>query len=243
MRIQTMTTAVFLVNLLYAGANAGVIQISNNTNDSFLLYSHSLGNLFGSDVSPAFSTDQLASVHSALLAWGIDTDGKITILPVDTNHGLSFLTLVDQEFGGGDGGIDGILGVSSTGPSTMGFFINDDSGDTWNLIESPWFTSQTLGATFGWGSVDSGDAFAWTDLVVGDAVSYAFEDLDGVGGAIDSEAFQFVGWNNNSWEIVSTNGFKIDSSSVFTGTVVPTPPAVLLLVATIFSRRKRRPAL
>ena len=241
MRIQTMSTAVFLANLLCAGASAGVIQISNNTSDSFMLYSHSIGDLFGSDVAPAFSTDELASVHSAMLAWGIDTGGKITILPVDTNHGLSFLTLIDEEFGGGDSGVDGILGLSSTGPDTMGFFINDESSDSWNLIEPPWLPSQTLGATFVWGSVDSGDAFAWTDLVYGDAISYAFEDLDGAGGAIDPESFQFVSWQNDGWEVVSTNGFKADGSSVFSGTVIPAPPAVVLIAATIFGHRRRRP--
>lgn len=242
MRIQLLITATIASALFVSQSEAEVIQISNNTDDSFMLYSHTLGNLFGSDSAPEFSTDQLALAHEALNNWGIDTDGKITLMPVNTNHGFSFLTLVDKEYGGGDSGNDGMLGVSSTGPNSMAMFINDSNSDSWNLIQSPWLPSQTLGATFVWGSVDSGDAFAWAGLTLGDAISYSFQDLDGGGGAIDAEAFQFVGWQNNAWEVISTNGFKTDGSSVFTGTVVPAPPAALLVTAVVLGFRRRRPA-
>ena len=241
MRAFTITTSCMLTGLLTTVAGAGVIQISNNTSESFLLNSHPLGDLFGSDVSPDFSTTQLAAVHSSLLDFGINTDGKITILPVDTNQGLSFLTLVDQELGGGDSGFDGILGVSSTGSETMGLYINDEGLDAWSLIQSPFIPSQTLGATFIWGSIESGDAFAWTNLVLGDAIAYTFEDLDGLGGAIDADSFQFVGWEEEGWEIISTNGFKVDGSSVFTGIVIPAPPVLLLFSVGALGFHRRRP--
>ena len=64
--------------LMVSAAGADIIEISNNTSGSFLLYSHSLGDLFGSDEAPDFSTDQLALAHEELMSWGIDTDGKIT---------------------------------------------------------------------------------------------------------------------------------------------------------------------
>ena len=57
-------------------------------------------------------------------------------------------------------------------------FINDSTDDNWSIIESPFFNSQTLGATFMWDSVDSGDGFAWTDFTIGDTVSYTFTELD-----------------------------------------------------------------
>ena len=190
--------------------------------------------------SPNFSTADVAQAHSILNNWGITTDGKITIFPVNTSQGLSFVTLVDEELGGGDTGTDASLGITSTASSALGMLINDAGQDTWQLIQPP-FGSQTLGATFVWGSAGSGDGFAWTDLSLGDAVSYSFIDLDGDGGAIDAEAFQFVGWeDSDGWGIVSTNGFKVDGTSVFTGMVIPAPPATMVLAALVLCRPRRR---
>ena len=237
MRTLHLTTCSLMLGLLAPQVNADVIQISNNT-DSFMLYSHSIAGLFESS-SPSFSTKDLALLHSTLNNWGIDTDGKITILPVDTSEGLSFITLIDEELGFGDVGSDGILGLSSTAPNTLSMFINDSDQDTWTLIQPP-FGSQSLGATFVWGSVGSGDGFAWSGLSMGDAISYNFNDLDGDGGAIGAEAFQFVGWNNGSWNVIASSGFKSDGTNVFTGTVVPAPPAALLLAALHLNCRRRR---
>jgi hypothetical protein len=228
---------VLLASLLTEKASASVIQISNS-NDSFLLYSNSMDDLFNSS-SPFFTTGDLASVHSTLNNWGIDTDGKITLLPVNTSFGLSFLTLIDEELGFGDNGTDGMLGLTSTAPSNLGMFINDSDQDDWSLIQPP-FGSQTMGSTFVWGSIGSGDGFAWTNLSLGDAISYSFVDLDGDGGAIGAESFQFVGWTDNGWDVVSTNGFKTDGSSVFTGMVVPAPGAALVLTAFVVGKRRRR---
>ena len=238
MRKLRATTLTLMTGLCAANAGADIIQISN-ANDSFLLYSHAIGGLFNSG-TPYFTTSDLASVHATLNNWGIDTDGKITILPVNTIAGLSFLTLIDKELGFGDNGTDGILGLTSTGPASLSMFINDSEQDTWTLIQPP-FGSQTMGATFVWGSVGSGDGFAWAGLTLGDAISYNFNDLDGDGGAIGAEAFQFVGWDVDGWSVISTNGFKTDGTSVFTGMVVPAPPAALLLsVLTLSYRRRRR---
>ena len=79
-------------------------------------------------------------------------------------------------------------------------FINDSTEDNWSIIESPFFNSQTLGATFVWDSVDSGDGFAWTDFTMGDTVSYTFTELDA--DSLDELAFQFASWENDSWGIV-----------------------------------------
>ena len=218
-------------------ARGDLIQISNNSG-SFDLQSNAMS-IFGSS-SPFFSTSDLAQVHTTLNEWGIDTDGKITLLPVNTSQGLSFLTLVDEELGGGDNDSNASLGITSTASSALVMFINDSDQDSWQLIQPP-FGSQTLGATFVWGSAGSGDGFAWTDLAIGDAISYTFADLDGDGGAIDAEAFQFVGWDgDDGWGIISTNGFKTNGSSVFTGMVIPAPPAAMILTVLAFGCYRRR---
>ena len=237
MRTLHFTTWTLTIGLLAPHVNADVIRVSIS-NDSFMLYSHSIAGLFDS-VSPSFSTSNLALIHATLNNWGIDTDGKITILPVETNAGLSFITLIDEELGIGDNGFDGILGLTSTAPNNLSMFMNDSDLDNWTLIQPP-FGSQTLVATFIWGNLGSGDGFAWADLSIGDALSYNFNDLDGDGGAIGAEAFQFVGWNNGAWNVIASNGFKTDGTSVFTAMVIPAPPAALLLAALSLNCRRRR---
>ena len=226
-----------VASILIAPAEAEIIQI-NNASGSVQLHSQSMELL--SSTSPYLSTTDLSIASSALSDWGISTDGKITILPVNTSQGLSLFTIIDNELGGGDTGSDASLGLVTTASSTLGMFINDADQDSWELIGSP-FGSQTLGATFSWDSSGSGDGFAWTDLTYGDAVSYSFTDLDGDGGAIDAEAFQFVSWDAiEGWGIVSTNGFKVDGTSVFTGLVIPAPPAALMLTALVMGLKRRR---
>jgi len=163
-----------VASILIAPAEAEIIQI-NNASGSVQLHSQSMELL--SSTSPYLSTTDLSIAHSALSDWGISTDGKITILPVNTSQGLSLFTIIDDELGGGDTGSDASLGLITTASSTLGMFINDADQDSWELIGSP-FGSQTLGATFSWDSSGSGDGFAWTDLTYGDAVSYSFTDLD-----------------------------------------------------------------
>jgi len=237
MRKLRSTTLTLITGLIATTASAELIQISNSES-SFMLNSHSIDGLFDSS-SPFFTTNDLANVHATLNNWGITTDGFITILPINTSAGLTFITLIDEELGFGDNGIDGSLGLTSTAPGSLSMFINDSSQDSWTLIQPP-FSSQTMGATFTWGSIGSGDGFAWGGLAIGDAISYNFNDLDGDGGAIGAEAFQFVGWDVDGWSVISTTGFKTDGTSVFTGMVVPAPPAALLLSVLTMSYRRRR---
>jgi len=218
-------------------AKGEIIQI-NNDSGSFELNSYAMNDLFTS-TSPFLSSSDLSSVHSMLLNWGIDTDGKITILPLQTSAGLSLLTLVDEELGMGDTGADSSVGITSTGASSLKMFINDSEQDDWTLIESPFFSSQTLGATFIWGSIGSGDGFAWAGLEMGDAVSYTINDLGA--NALDEQAFQFISWDGtNGWNVIAESTFSASNSNVFTGTVIPAPPVALLLVTGTIGFRRRR---
>ena len=190
------------------------------------------------DSSQSFTTDDLAAIHTMLNNWGINTDGKITILPINTSQGLSLITLIDEEMGGGGFEYDSSIGVSSTGSSSLGMYINDSADDSWTLIQSPFFGSQTLGATFVWDSLGTGDGFAWTDFTMGDTVSYTFTDLGAE--SLDNLAFQFVSWENESWGIVATDAFEANGTNVFTGMVIPAPPVAFLLSAAVLGYRRRR---
>jgi len=234
--IKTTWSAV-ICSVIVSAASADVIHISTGS-DSFDLYSSSYDDLFYTP-SGNFSSTDLASVHETLNSWGIGTDGLITILPLTTNAGLSLLTLVDQELGFGDTGIDASIALSSTAPSSLGMYINDYDQDVWTLIDPP-FGSQTMGTLFVWGGSGSGDGFAWTGLSVGDAISYTFVDSGTIGSALDYETFQFVGWGESGWNVVSTNAFKLDGTSVFTGMVIPAPPVALVLSVVALGYRPRR---
>ena len=235
-QILIMATTIASSTAYLAG---GIIEINGNAEESFLLYSQPLGNIFGSDEAPEFSTDRLALVHEKLMSFGIDTDGKITVIPVDTGYGLSLLTLVDSEYGTGDNGGSSSLGLTSTASNSLGFFINDMEQDDWQLISSPWLPSQTLGATFVWEGLTSGVGFAWTELAMGDAISYSFLEMFD-DNAIDDEAFQFVGASNGGLDVIYSEGFNSDGSNVFTATVVPAPPAGLLISGLLLGYRRRR---
>jgi hypothetical protein len=223
-----------ITTLFTAQTFADIIQIDGA--GSYQLQSHAISGVLDG-AAPFLSTSELEAIHSDLNSWGVITEGKITLLPIDTPVGLALFALMDQELGGGDTGIDASIGIISTASSSLSMYINDASQDDWNLIQPP-FGSQTLGATFVWGSVGSGDGFAWSGMQFGDALSYNFASIDGAVG-LDAEAFQFVGWENG-WTVLGSDGFKDDGSQVFTGNVIPAPPAALILAAFALCRRRRR---
>lgn len=237
MRYINTSLSITTLSVFASIASADVINITTGT-DSFDLYSNSNNALFD-DASGDFSSTDLASIHTTLNSWGIETDGMITLLPMTTSAGFSLLTLVDQELGFGDTGIDASVSLSSTSPSSLGMFINDYDQEVWTLIDPP-FGSQTMGALFVWGGDGSGDAFAWTGLSIGDALSYSFIDNGAVGTALNAETFQYVSWVEDGWEVISTNGFKTDGTSVFTGMVIPAPPIAIALVTFAFGYTRRR---
>jgi hypothetical protein len=237
MRYINTSLSITTLSVFASIASADVINITTGT-DTFDLYSNSNNALFD-DASGDFSSTDLAAIHTTLNLWGIETDGMITLLPMTTSAGFSLLTLVDQELGFGDTGIDASVSLSSTSPSSLGMYINDYDQEVWTLIDPP-FGSQTMGALFVWGGDGSGDAFAWTGLSIGDALSYSFIDNGAVGTALNAETFQYVSWVEDGWEVISTNGFKTDGTSVFTGMVIPAPPIAIALVTFAFGYTRRR---
>jgi hypothetical protein len=230
------TTLTLFTASLSASAGASIFQITDSSG-SFSMHAQMMNGLFA-DGSQTFTTGDLEALHTMLNTWGIDTDGKITVLPLNTSHGLTLVTLIDEERGAGDISFDSSIGVSSTGSNALGMFINDSTDDNRTIIESPFFNSQTLGTTFVWDSAESGDGFAWTDFTMGDTVSYTFTELDA--DSLDELAFQFASWENDSWGIVSVDAFKANGTNVFTGMVIPAPPAALLLTAVALGYRRRR---
>ena len=232
--MYTKHAIILIPTLLAAESLASIVQIDGA--GSYQLQSHSIAGIL-EDTSPYLSTSDLTAIHQELNVWGVNTDAKISLLPIDTPAGLALFTLMDQELGGGDSGIDASVGLVSTASNDLSLYINDSTQDAWNLIQPP-FGSQTLGATFVWGSIGSGDGFGWAGMEYRDMLSYNFSSIVGDAG-LDAEAFQFVSWDNG-WSVVGTRGFDGDGTQTFTGSVIPAPPAALVLAAFAFNRRRRK---
>ena len=150
MKYINTTLSTIILSGFASIASADIINITTGT-DSFNLYSNSNNALFD-DASGDFSSTDLAAIHTTLNSWGIETDGMITILPMTTSAGLSLLTLVDQELGFGDTGIDASVSLSSTSPSSLGMYINDYDQDVWTLIDPPlWISDPRSFVCVGWG--------------------------------------------------------------------------------------------
>ncbi len=181
--------------MLGVPALAGTITISPMGGGISLNSGNLASTVFGS-TKPAWGIGSLASVHTTLNAAGIDTDGKITFVAADTDHGLALLVLVDQEAGVATGATTGRVQMTSTvaGPGVQ--YIN--------TIASPVTITgtggvQTAKANFQWNGNGGGDAFAWANLQSGDGVSFQFVRDNRSQALLSSSTFQFVTWNGNGW--------------------------------------------
>jgi len=182
--------------------------------------------------SPNFSNAALDAVHADLHASGINTDGVVTFLAADTDDGLSFMALVDDNTQGtGEADFDSQLSMVSSAPDTASHYINDRNQDIGLFFGSGNGTKSAAGE-FTWDSDRYGDAFAWAALDTGDFASFNFfrggSEFDSFPGLAGDDTFQFVSWNGESWEIVATSEFSGAGQFAFSFTVIPLPAPVLM---------------
>jgi hypothetical protein len=225
-------------------ANAGTVVI-DALGGPVQMHSTTVNNVFGS-ASPVLTNSALTSIHDSLNADGVGTAGKVTFVLLDTDAGLSFVTLVDNNPNGeGSGTADSSLSMTSTANTLNQEFINDQGSDITTLVD-PGFGLQTAAGEFNWDSDIEGDGFAWANLAVGDTATFNFDklfgDLPTSPGLSDSDTFQFVSFNGESWEIVSVGNWTDNNQFAFSYTVVPLPAALgvgLAGLAMVTLRRKR----
>ena len=228
----------FLIGLAVSGtASAASIVVTGGFGEGLVLESGTMSSLFRGARGHAWNGAELATVHDALRSDGVDTNGRITLMPVETSRGLSLLTLIDEPTGGAMGGLEQV-GMTSTTSADGGFFINDVRGEDMTIETGD--TGRTVDVDFRWRE-NRGDAFAWTRLESGDDVSYEFTTLSEIGLG-DREAFQFVTWTRDGWRNAGNFGASLPVTSF---AVVPLPPALLLGMAGlgivgVYRRRFRR---
>jgi hypothetical protein len=201
--------------------------------------------VFGS-MQPNWSSTSLASVHAALNADGIVTNGKVTTLLADTDHGLALLVLIDNELNGQPAPSDASLHMTSFGHGQNLAYINNIAGNV--LITPQSTTSRLATGDFLWDSVGNGDGFGWADLVVGNAMTFRFNRLVNQPlGLDDPGTFQFVTMGSNGWEVanisLSEGSFTSDGQYSFALVVVPLPGVTAMASLPLFglalSRRRR----
>ena len=224
-------------------ASAGIINISP-IGGGLTLQSGSLGaNFFGAD-EPTWSDASLASAHAALNLAGIATDGKITIVPADTDHGLALLLLIDRQLIAGTPIETGHIGLDSVGNGTNMAFVNDGTSP---LDVTPGGgTYRIASAQLDWNSNGEGDAFAWADLSDGNVLTYRLYRMASALGLDNTNTFQFVSWDSGHWGVVPITeeqaSFTVSNDYGFTAWVVPAPSTLALLPALVLGGLHRRRA-
>lgn len=229
-----------------APALAGTINISPVGGGVSLQSGPLASTVFGGP-APAWSTSSLQSVHASLASSGINTNGRVTILAADTSNGLALLTLVDRETGVAGGNPTGNLFMQSTAHGSNIGYVNDpDEGIT---ISPPGGNSRIAEGQFRWDSSTSGDGFGWSNLAIGNVLTFRFNlPSKGALGLNMSETFQFVTWTGTSWAVVTIpafqSSFSINGEFGFAAVVIPLPGAAMLAMAPLgilpLVRRRRK---
>src|SRR5262245_36562563 len=242
---MTRSTAILAFSALVIGAHAsaGTITISPVGGGISLNSGDLTSTVFGSS-KPAWGPGSLAGVHSALNAAGIDTEGKVTFVPADTDHGLSLMVLIDREVAPPPPASTGRLQMASSGSAGLTYINN--IAETVAMSGGP-NGSRVASANFVWNASGGGDAFAWANLHEGDTMSFRFLRPSGGTGLLDSSTFQFITWGAGGWEVIQLSNpdtlFDASGSYGFGGRVVPLPSAfamgALPLMAAAAIRRRR----
>ena len=207
--------------------------------DDLVLESHSINGSFGSGPSN-FTDSSLSLVHASLAASGIETNSLITVVPVDTDHGLSLMFLVDSPGGAGTGNAS--LGFVSTAPDSISMYVNDNASDiTGHIMGNSGI--QTAFGSFNWNSSGGADGFAWANLEPGHEMAVLFTVIEGSNptfpGLSTNNTFQFVTWGNGDWVVAEEVNFNPGGVYAFTGMVLPAPGALARLSLAMLSGRRR----
>lgn len=231
------------------GASAGGVYVDVD-GDVFAMESNTIPGVFKAG-APLYRRKALDKTHRALHDCGITTDALVTFVLADTDAGLSFISLVDDNTMGPASmraKFDSQMRLTTEANRTNRSWVNDRQQDIQETIDEE-SGARTAFGLFTWKSTKRGDAFAWSGLEVDQEMSFDF-GIDGPRfpthpGLTPVNAFQFVSWDGGCWEVVSTGAFDENGGFDFTLTVVPLPPAVLLGAAglgmvVLVSRRRRK---
>jgi len=176
--------------------------------------------------SGAMDEAAMALLHADLHADGIGTDNMITFLLANSEAGLTFVALVDDNTVGQGFGSPSQLVLTTTAPDDVSAHVNAEGGDLTAFSHNA--PHRTFSAMWGWNGAFEGDGYAWGNLGNGDFLSYNLQNL---GSSLDGGTpMQFVSFDDGVWSVAATADFFSTGQFVFTGQVVP-GPGVLAMIA------------
>lgn len=239
---KTLLTIV-LAGSVISTASAGQIRISPIGGGIVLNSGPMSVSSFGSEPG-IWNTSSTLGVNAALTASGISTNGKVTFLAADTDRGLAFMAIVDQELVQESAAL-GHLGIDSIANGNNLAYINDNSGSVGVSVNGP--NSRAASGAFTWNSNGGGAAFAWAGLVPGNSITYRFNKVSGQTlGLDDVSTFQFANWTGTTWELLNIPAADLNFSATddfgFASTVVPAPASIALVGASLLAMTSRRRA-
>lgn len=211
-----------------AGAAQAAIAVVDGLGGPLGLQSGSMPALFGAS-SPDFTSAALAGIHSELNADGVATDGKVTGMLVETGDaGLAWIVLIDNEIDpSGFKSLDSSIAFGTQAASDKVEFINDSGDNT--PVQDPGTGFKSVNGGFQWDSTAKGDAFGWSNLEIGDFMTFSFQrifqDLPTFPGLDSDDTFQFVTWQDGAWELASGFGeFTANNQFSYSVTIVAPLP-------------------
>ncbi len=93
---KTLLSFVLAGTIVSAASASDQIQVAN-IGGGIVMNAGPLGSQSFGNGQTTWTTASLAAVHASVNASGISTNGKITFVAAETDHGLAFMALVDQQ--------------------------------------------------------------------------------------------------------------------------------------------------
>ena len=213
---------------------AGVIHVSEIGGGISL----NSGPLLPIGPGPSFLGGSVSSLHGQLNSDGITTDGFVTFAAVDTDTGLAMVALVDNPSGGAGGSPSALHMTTVSDLASIGYTTDPA------VALFPSAGTRIGFGDFAWDAAGDGDAFAWSNLSLGTALTWRFQ-ISGPLGLNQPGTFQFVNWNGTDWDLIALPtgevSFTQTGEFVFAGTVVPAPGvAAVLALGGLAGLRRRR---
>jgi hypothetical protein len=218
-----------LVGAVASIASAGTINVSG-IGGGISLQSGPVGlGTFGNSQTN-WTSASLAAAHVTLIAAGLITNNKITILAADTDDGLSLMVLIDQSLTPGAMS-PGTVRMDSVANGFNTAFLNAGGGSV--VVTPNSVSSRSASGDFNWNSNGGGNGFAWANQIAGNTTTFRFNSVDGSPLGLSNPAtFQFATYNGSTWTIIpladNLTSFSATDGYGFAAVTIPTPSAVAI---------------
>ena len=229
--------AMFTAFVLGSTAVADYVSVSGS-GDSFELNAGSF-DIFNGD-GAQFELSDLEILAGTLQGDGIEISGKLSFMLASTDAGMSFIGLFDGvPLNNPTGAIsDQFLGLSSTASYGTDYYASTNIGTqtSWHDLGN---NTQVVNSMLAWDHGQTAAGFAWGDIEQSPSGTFNLYDLDLT--EFGAEPIQFITYQDDHWEVVSTASFSILGQYAFSYQFIPAPGGLALLaVAGLTGRRIRR---